>query len=164
MSCQFLAQLASAPKQADLSSDALHLSLQFALGPQCSDGAKLLIFSSLCFFSCCEDRRDDLQVLFMPKMKLEVSLCVFRGTTCNHTGPAGASLRPPGGKREMLITGPRFLADEMPSSLFPSWPGGGMGTGCHEHSSKRYGSQADHSTAAVNKPSSGHDPIPQCQP
>ena len=96
----------------------------------------------------------------MLKMKLEVSLCVYKGTTCNHTGLAGASLQSPGGKREMLMTGPGFLAGEMPSSLLPSWPGGGMGTECHEHCSKWYGSQADHSTAAVNKSSSGRDSIP----
>lgn len=60
----------------------------------------------------------------------------------------------------MLMTGPRFLAGEMPSSLLPSWPGGGMGTERHEHCSKWCGSQADHGTAAVNKSSSGRDSIP----
>ena len=156
MSCQFLARLAS-PQQADLSSDALHLSLQFALGPQFSDGAKLLIFSLLCFFSCCEDRKDDLQVLFMPKMELEASLCVYRGTRAVTPAQRVLPYGPLEG-REMLIPGPRFLAGEMPPpSLLPSW--WGNGDGCREHPSKRCGSQADHSAAAVDKPSSGRDSL-----
>lgn len=60
----------------------------------------------------------------------------------------------------MLMTGPRFLAGEMSSSLLPSWPGRGMGTERQEHCSKWCGSQADHSAAAVNKSSSGRDSIP----
>lgn len=143
--------------------------LQFSASPVClfslpwdlNSLMELSCWFSVCsVFLCCEGRSDDLQALFMLEMKLEVSPCIYKGTMCNHRNPADASLQPPGGRREMPMTGPRFLTGDVPSTLLPSWPGRGMRTEYHEHCSKWCSSQADYNIGAVGKSFSGHNSIP----
>lgn len=66
----------------------------------------------------------------------------------------------PSTRKEMLVTGPRFLTGDMPSSLLSSRPDGRMGTECREHHSKGYDSQADYNLVAISKYFSRHNSIP----